>query len=83
MDAYQTAILDALGIVRHTYKDPSVQAFAVEPMLSDLQVAMPQLRFVVSEQVSLTQGVLALPENLSAQKKREIWFAYCKYAHDQ
>ena len=41
MDSYQTAILDAMGIARHSYKDPSVQAFATQPMLTDLQVAMP------------------------------------------
>ena len=83
MDPYQTAILDAMGIARHSYKDPSVQAFATQPMLTDLQVAMPHLRFVVSDQVALEEGIVKLPASPSAQHKRDIWLAYCQHTHAQ
>jgi len=83
MDPYQTAILDAMGIARHSYKDPSVQAFAAQPMLKDLQVAMPHLRFVLSDQVALEDGIVKLPASPSAQHKRDIWLAYCQHSHEQ
>ncbi len=83
MDPYQTAVLDAMGIARHAYQDPSVQAFATQPMLQDLQVAMPHLRFVLSDQVALEDGIVKLPASPSAQHKRDIWLAYCQHTHEQ
>ncbi len=83
MNSYQTAILDAMGIARHVYKDPTIQAFDSEPMLSDLQVAMPSFHFVVSQTVALKDAMLSLPAIPSAQQKRDIWAAYCQYSHEQ
>ncbi len=83
MSDYQHAILDALGITRLHYRDPSQTPFTAEPVLSDLQLAMPQLQFVSGDKVALDAGLATIPTPFSSADKAALWRLYQQHANAQ
>ena len=76
MSDYQHAILDAIGITRLHYRDPSHAPFALEPTLSDLQLAMPELHFVAGAKVSLDDQQAVIPSPFTTADKVALWQLY-------